>query len=748
MAPDMHDDPRTDASAPRPAASAGALRRALYWRPALLLLLVAAVAAVSAAFGMHETDFFDRSGDLARLLAWKQDHAVRSALMFFAAYVVVAACSLPLATPMTLAGGYLFGFWIGLLLVSFASSIGATLAFLAARLLARDAVQMRFADRLRAINEGLGKDGAFYLFTLRLVPLVPFFVINIAMGLTPIRVATFYWVSQIGMLPTTAIYANAGTQLAAIGDPGGLLSPGLVAALALIGLFPWAARAVVSWYRERRRYARWRRPRRFDRNLVVIGAGAAGLVGTFIAASARAKVTLIESGEMGGDCLNHGCVPSKTLIRSARLAHELKSAGRFGLRESGGQVSFPEVMRRIGEVIAAIAPHDSAERYRALGAEVLRGRARLRDPWTVDVALADGSLRSLTSRSILIATGAEPVVPSMPGFELSGYVTSDTLWAKFAKLDRAPARLVVLGGGAIGCELGQAIARLGSSVTLVEAAPRLLGREDPEVGESVRAALEADGVRVLAGCRVSAVERVGGEKVAIVEGDGSPRRIEFDELICALGRKPRLEGLGLEALGIAAGQGFEIDAWLRTPFPNILAAGDVTGAHQFTHMAGHQAWYAAANALFRPFYRIRSDSRLVPRVTFTDPEIASVGLTEAEARRTGTPCEVTRIDLSELDRAVIDGAEKGFVKILTSPGSDRILGVSIVGQHAGELLAEFVLAMKYGLGLRKILASIHAYPTWSEAGRQVAAAWRRERIPRWIVPVLERFHRLRRGGDA
>lgn len=742
----MPDVPRDIASTFRPAAPAGS-KRSLLWRIGLLVLLAMVIVAVSAAFGLRITDLFDRSGDLERLLTWKQDHVLWSALIFFTAYVLVAACSLPMATPMTFAAGYLFGFWAGLLIVSFASTIGATLAFLAARWLARDAVQVRFADRLSSINEGLNKDGAFYLFTLRIVPIVPFFIVNLAMGLTPIRARTFYWVSQLAMLPMTAVYANAGTQLAAIDDPGMILSPGVVTALVLIGLFPWAARAVSNWYRERRLYARWRRPRRFDRNLIVIGAGAAGLVGTLIAASARAKVTLVESGKMGGDCLNYGCVPSKALIRSARSANELRNGERYGLHGVAGSVAFPAVMRRIGEVIARIAPNDSAERYRALGAEVLQGRATIRTPWTVDIVLADGSHRSLTSRSILIATGAEPIVPPLPGIEQSGYVTSDTLWEEFARHEHAPRRLLVLGGGAIGCELAQAFARLGSRVTVIEVASRLLGREDPEIGERVRVALEADGVQVLVGCRVSAVECSGDGKTALVDRGGRPERIEFDELLCALGRKPRLGGLGLEALGVAVEPRLEIDARLRTTYPNIYVAGDVTGRHQFTHVAGHQAWCATANALFRPFYRPKADDRLVPRVTFIEPEIASVGLTEVEAQRTGVPYDTTRLALSELDRAVIDGAEDGFVKVLTIPGRDRILGVAIVAPHAGELLAEFTLAMKNGLGLRRILGTIHAYPTWSEAGQRVAAVWRRERIPRWATRVLERFHRLRRGGD-
>ncbi len=391
---------------------------------------------------------------------------------FFVVYVLVTALSLPGAAVMTLAAGALFGLLTGTVLVSFASSIGATLAFLVSRFLLRDSVQRRFGDRLQSVNEGMARDGAFYLFTLRLVPIFPFFIVNLVMGLMPIRVPTFYWVSQLGMLAGTIVYVNAGTQLARIDSLSGILSPGLLLSFVLLGIFPLLARRMLAWLQGRRVYAKWRKPLRFDRNLVVIGAGAAGLVSAYIAAAVKASVTLVEAHKMGGDCLNYGCVPSKALIKSARLAHSMRHADHYGLEATAPQFSFRKVMQRVQEVIRTIEPHDSVERYTGLGVEVLQGYARIVDPWTVEIALDDGGTRRLTTRSIIIAAGARPFVPPLPGLDDVGYVTSDTLWDEFAQLDEPPRRLVVLGGGPIGCELAQSFARLGSEVTQVEMAPR------------------------------------------------------------------------------------------------------------------------------------------------------------------------------------------------------------------------------------------------------------------------------------
>jgi pyruvate/2-oxoglutarate dehydrogenase complex dihydrolipoamide dehydrogenase (E3) component/uncharacterized membrane protein YdjX (TVP38/TMEM64 family) len=681
-----------------------------------------------------------------------QPWAVR--LGYFAVYVATTAFSLPGAVILTLAGGGIFGLGWGLLLVSFASSAGATLAFLAARFVLRDWVQARMGNRLAEINKGIAREGALYLFSLRLIPVVPFFVINLVMGLTTLRTWTFYWVSQVGMLAGTAVYVNAGTQLASISSLRDVASPGLLGAFVLLGLFPLLTKSAMNFFEKRKIYARWEsvRPRRFDRNLIVIGGGAGGLVSAYIAAVVKAKVTLVEAHKMGGDCLNYGCVPSKALIKSAKLAHQMQHAERYGLdsgsrnNDEGQQhFSFKKIMQRIHGIIAEIAPHDSVERYTGLGVEVLQGYAKIVNPWTVEIALNDGSKQTLTTRSIVIAAGAQPFVPPLPGLDDVGYVTSDTLWDRFAELDTAPKRLVVLGGGPIGCELAQSFARLGSAVTQVEMAPRIMGREDEEVSVLAAAALQADGVQVLTSHKALRCERRGDEKVLVVEHQGGEKAIAFDELLCAVGRSARLSGYGLEDLGIPTQRTVQTNEYLQTIYPNIFAAGDVAGPYQFTHVAAHQAWYAAVNALFGDFKKFKADYSVIPWATFIDPEVARVGLNEQDAKENGIAFEVTKYGIDDLDRAIADSEAHGFVKVLTVPGKDKILGVTIVGSHAAELSAEYVLAMRHGLGLNKILGTIHTYPTLSEANKYAAGEWKRAHQPVALLEWVRKFHSWRRG---
>jgi pyruvate/2-oxoglutarate dehydrogenase complex dihydrolipoamide dehydrogenase (E3) component/uncharacterized membrane protein YdjX (TVP38/TMEM64 family) len=675
---------------------------------------------------------------------WVQNHYLQAVLAFFVFYIIVTALSLPGAAVMTLAGGALFGLLWGTVVISFASTIGATLAFLVSRYLLRDGVQKRFGDRLGAINKGIEREGAFYLFTLRLVPVFPFFLINLLMGLTPIRTVTFYWVSQIGMLAGTLVYVNAGTQLAQLESLSGILSPSLIASFALLGVFPLLANRMLGWMKKRRVYAKWNKPKTFDRNLIVIGAGAAGLVSAYIAAAVKAKVTLIEAHKMGGDCLNYGCVPSKALIKSAKLAHDMRHAEHYGLQAAEPVFSFQQVMQRIHNVIKKVEPHDSVERYTQLGVEVLQGYATVVDPWTVDVKLNNGGTQRLTTRAIVIAAGAEPFIPPLPGLDQVGYLTSDTLWDTFARQNDVPKRLVLLGGGPIGCELAQAFARLGAEVTQIEMAPRIMIREDVEVSVLAQAALEHDGVKVLTRHKALRCERDGERKLIVVEHDGAEKQIEFDELVCAVGRVARLKGYGLEAIGIPVERAVVTNDYLETLYPNIFAAGDVAGPYQFTHTAAHQAWYAVVNALFGQFRKFKVDYSVIPWTTFVDPEVARVGLNEQEAKERNVDYEVTRYGIDDLDRAIADSADYGFVKVLTVPGKDRILGVTIVGEHAGDLLTEFILAMKHSLGLNKILGTIHTYPTLSEANKYAAGEWKRAHAPQRVLAWLERYHRWRR----
>jgi pyruvate/2-oxoglutarate dehydrogenase complex dihydrolipoamide dehydrogenase (E3) component/uncharacterized membrane protein YdjX (TVP38/TMEM64 family) len=677
------------------------------------------------------------------LVSRYQAQPLATLAVFFGLYVVATALSVPGATVLTLAAGAIFGLAMGLLVVSFASSLGALLAFLGSRYLLRDVVQARFGKRLAPINDGLKRDGVWYLLTLRLVPLFPFWLVNLMMGLTAMPAGRFYLASQIGMLAGTAVYVNAGTQLAAIAGPGDVFSAPLLGSFVLLGLFPLIAKAVVGALQRRKRYTGWKKPARFDRNLVVIGAGSGGLVSAYIAAVVKAKVTLVEGHKMGGDCLNTGCVPSKALIRSAKLMRHIRDAERFGVVGARGSVDFAAVMQRVSSVIRAIEPHDSVERYTGLGVEVLQGHARITSPWSVDVALADGGTRTLTTRSIVIAAGASPFVPPIPGLQEAGVLTSDTVWG----LTELPRRLLVLGGGPIGSELAQAFARLGSQVTQVEMADCVLVREDTEVSALVAASLREDGVIVLTGHEALRVELGSpadgaSEKRLIARHDGREVAIAFDQILCAVGRSPRVTGYGLEELNmpLTERKTIETDAYLRTHYPNIYAVGDVAGPFQFTHTAAHQAWYAAVNALFGRLRRFKADYSVIPWTTFTSPEVARVGVSESEAKAQGIAVEVTRYDLADLDRAIADGTNHGFVKVLTVPGRDKILGVTIVGEHAGDLLAEYVLAMKHNLGLNKILGTIHTYPTLAEANKYAAGEWKRAHAPQRLLRWVERFH--------
>lgn len=716
-------------------------------KSALLLVLALGLVSILFILHAHPVGLAEIRTEVAAINLQRQAHPFATWLAAFAIYVLVTALSLPLAVWLTLGIGALFGFWKGLVLVSFASSIGATLAFLASRWFFRDAVQRRFGHRLAAINRGMARDGAFFLFTLRLIVGMPFFLVNLLMGLTPISTRRFYLVSQAGMLAGTMVYVNAGTRLAEIDGLRGILSPPVILSFAALGLFPWLARGAIRLVQRRRIYAGRTPPARFDRNLIVIGGGAAGLVSAYVAAAAKARVTLIESHKLGGDCLNYGCVPSKALIRTAKLAHQMRRGADYGLTNVEPELSFRQIFARIKSIIATIEPKDSAARYQSLGVEVLQGHARLTDPWTVEVTGADGSRQTLTSRAIVLATGAAPFVPPLPGLQDVGYLTSDTLWDAFGMRDAPPRRLVILGGGPIGSEMAQAFARLGCDVTQIEMAPRLLMREDADVSAFARATLEADGVTVLTGHKAVRCGTDDGKWID-AEGPQGLVRIHFDDLVVAVGRSARLTGFGLEELGIPAARVIETNEYLETIYPNIYAAGDAAGPYQFTHTAAHQAWFAAVNALFGFVRRFRADYSVIPWVTFLDPEIARLGLSEADARDQGIAVEVTRHDIGDLDRAITDGTARGFVKVLTPPGSDRILGVVIVGEHAGDLLAEFVLAMKHGLGLGKILGTIHAYPTLVEANKFVAGQWRKTHVSPHILTALARLHCWRRGGDA
>jgi pyruvate/2-oxoglutarate dehydrogenase complex dihydrolipoamide dehydrogenase (E3) component/uncharacterized membrane protein YdjX (TVP38/TMEM64 family) len=665
---------------------------------------------------------------------------------FFIVYVAVTALSIPGALLLTLLGGAIFGLVKGTLLVSFASSIGATCAFLAARFLLRDSVQGKFGDRLASINRGVEKDGAFYLFSLRLIPVVPFFVVNLLMGLTKMKTFTYYWVSQLGMFLGTIVYVNVGTELSKISSLKGLISLPLVLSFAALGLLPWIAKLIVGAINANKVYKGFVKPAKFDTNMVVIGAGSAGLITALIAAALKAKVTLIERHKMGGDCLNTGCVPSKALIKSGKLLYQAGKSQKYGIKKMTAEHDFADVMERIQRVVKTIEPHDSVERFTTLGVDCMMGSAKILSPWEVQVTDSAGKVSKIRTKSIVVAAGARPMVPPIPGLAEMKPLTSDNVW----DIRVQPKRLLVLGGGPIGCELAQSFGRLGSHVIQVEMAPRLMLREDEEVSEHVLKQFQSEGIDVRLGHKAQRFEIRDGQKTMIAEiqsnGVKTEVAIEFDEVLCALGRVANVAGYGLEDIGVALSprKTVQVDEFLQTKFPNVFAAGDVAGPYQFTHIASHMAKYAALNGLFGKFKKFPVDYSVVPWATFTEPEVARVGLNELEAKEKGIPYEVTRYGIDDLDRAIADETAEGFVKILTVPGKDKILGVTIVGEHSGDLIAEFVLAMTHKLGLEKIMGTIHIYPTLAEANKMAAGNWKKAHTPVKVLGYVQRFHAWQR----
>ncbi|NIB41635.1 dihydrolipoyl dehydrogenase [Pseudomaricurvus alkylphenolicus] len=706
-----------------------------------VLLLIVIAAALAAVYYFDATRFLSLEYFKSQQAAVDEFVATRhllSVVIFFGVYVAVTALSIPGAALMTLIAGALFGLLEGLIIVSFASTLGATLAMLVSRLLLRDVVQKRFASQLKTINTGVAKEGALYLFTLRLVPVVPFFVINLAMGLTRMPARTFFWVSQVGMLAGTAVYVNAGTQIANIDSLQGIVSAPIILSFVLLGLFPWFARHLVALVKRRQVYKNHPKPTQFDEDIVVLGAGSGGLVTAYIAAMVKARVTLIERHQMGGDCLNTGCVPSKALIRSSKFMADASRASDLGFRKADVEFSFGDIMARVQRVIKDIEPHDSIERYTNLGVNVVQGEARITSPWTVEV-----NGQTITTRNIVVATGARPFVPPIKGVEDIDILTSDNLW----QLQEQPERLLVLGGGPIGCELSQSFARLGSKVTQVEMLPRLMIREDEDVSTAVQQRFAAEGVDVRVDHKAVEFVKRDGRQILICEHGDEKVEIEFDRVLVAVGRAANSQGFGLQELGVETNPNgtIAVNEYLQTRYPNIYAVGDVIGPYQFTHTSAHQAWYAAVNALFGRFKSFKVDYSVIPWATFTEPEVARVGLNELDAKEQGIDYEVTCFDVAELDRAIADEEAHGFVKVLTVPGKDKILGVTIVGEQAGDLIAEYVMAMKHNIGLNKILGTIHIYPTLAEMNKYAAGEWKRARKPEALLAWVERFFSWQRG---
>jgi len=704
----------------------------------LLILVIFTLFFVVHKFGLTEYLSLDYlKSNQETFNSYYQSHKIQTIGVFFSLYVLVAALSLPGATILTLTAGAIFDLVTGFLVVSFASTIGATLAFLSARLLFRDLIEQKFSTYLKSINEGIEKDGAFYVFSLRLIPAFPFFVVNLVLGLTKIKTSVFYLVSQLGMLAGTFVYVNAGVELARINNIRDILSPKLIMAFSLLGLFPLVIKMIMQFFKSRAIYKNFKKPKIFEYNMVVIGAGSAGLVTSYISSAVKAKVALIEKHKMGGDCLNTGCVPSKALIKSAKLAYQMRNAEKYGLEKVVPQLDFKKVMGRVHNVIKKVEPHDSIERYSSIGVECITGEATILSPWEV---LVNGKV--LTTKNITIATGARPFVPPLPGIDKITPLTSDNLW----QIEVLPERLVVLGGGPIGCEMAQSFNRLGSHVVQVEMNDRIMGIEDPVVSRIITDRFVKEGIDVQTSTKALEIKVDGDKKYLIVEKGGVKSEIVFDQILVAVGRAANIKGFGLEKLGIELrpNKTIQADQYLRTNFPNIYVCGDVTGPFQLTHTASHQAWYCAINGLFGKIKKFKADYSVIPWATYSDPEVASVGLNETRAKRDGIAYDLTTYEVDDLDRAIADSEDHGVVRVLTKPGTDQILGATIVSNHASDLMLEFIAAMKHGFGLNKILGTIHIYPTMGEANKYLAGNWKRKQTSEKVFIWLERFHRFMR----
>ncbi len=704
----------------------------------LILLAIVILIACFFIFDLHQyLDFSYIKSKQQAIADYYQANPLQSILVFFVVYVLVTSFSIPGASILSLLAGAIFGLLLGSLVVIVAATIGATVAFWLARYLLGNAIQERYADKLKTINAGVEKDGAFYLLTLRLIPIFPFFIINVLMGLTPMRTITYVAISFFGMLAGTMVYVNVGTQLATLESVNGILTPKIWGAFVLLAVFPWIAKFIIKTIKNRRIYAGFNKPKSFDYNLAVIGAGSAGLVSAYIAATVKAKVVLIEKHKMGGDCLNTGCVPSKALLRSAKFISQVNNAKHYGIRSASVEFEFKDIMARVHKVIKDIAPHDSVERYTKLGVECMQGTAKVTDPWTIEV---DG--RSITAKNIILATGAKPLVPPITGLDSIEYYTSDTVW----DLTELPKRMVVLGGGPIGCELAQCFARFGSEVTQVEMAPRIMLREDPEISEMVTQSLAKDGVNILTNHTATEFKVEEDAKYLICKHKEQEVRIAFDALLIAVGRSANTKDIWDDSLQIECSRNGKLvlNEYLQTNYPNIYGCRDAAGPYEFTHTAAHQAWYTSVNALFGTFKKFRVDYSVIPWCTFTEPEVARVGLNELDAEANNIEYEVTRFDMSELDRAIADEEAHGVVKVLTKPGKDKILGVTIVGDHAGDLISEYIAAMKHGFGLNKILGTIHIYPTLAEANKYAAGEWKRAHAPLKLLSFAEKLHSFNR----
>jgi len=703
---------------------------------------------------------------LLDFVAWVRSAGARGMVVFAVAYALLGLF-LPGAM-LTLGAGFAYGVVVGTAVVCVASNLTAVGAFLLGRTLARDAIAARIGanPRFAAIDRAVGRQGLKIVLLVRLSPLFPFTLLNYAFGLTRVTLRDYLVGSLVGMLPGTVMYVYLGslvtslTELAAGRPSGGAVQQafyfgGLVATVAVTLYVTHVARRALADVTGDEAHAEpappvppslvqpddehnrallahvhppgWTNPTpaaRYD--LVVVGGGTAGLVSAAGASGLGARVALVERHLLGGDCLNVGCVPSKAMIAAARTAATARETSAFGVRVSGLDVDFAAVMERMRRLRAGIAPHDGAERFTRLGVDVFLGEGRFTGRATLEV---DG--RRLTFTRAVVATGARATAPPIPGLEDVGYLTNETVFW----LTELPRRLAVVGAGPIGCELAQAFCRLGSRVTALEMLPQVLGKEDPDAAAIVERRLRTDGVAIVLGARIERAERRGRDKVLVYEAGGARREVACDAILVGAGRAPNVEGLGLEAAGVACGRdGVTVNDYLQTTNRRIYAAGDVASRFRFTHMADALARIVLANALFGGWKK--ASALHVPWCTYTSPEVAHVGLYAEEAKARGHAVDTLTIPMAEVDRAVLDGDEAGFFRVHLERGRDRILGATLVSAHAGETISEVTLAMTRRLGLATLAGVIHPYPTEAEAIRKAADEYNRGRLTPTVKRVL------------
>ncbi|MBA3536096.1 MAG: FAD-dependent oxidoreductase [Tatlockia sp.] len=703
------------------------------WLP-LILLLGLLILFFSLRLDKYLT-FTSLRENRATLISWTKEHFFMAALLYMSCYTLAVAASVPGAVFLTLAGGFLFGVVFGTVFVIVSATLGATALFFAVRTSFGDWLAKSALSWLGRMREGFQQNAFSYLLMLRLVPLFPFWVVNIVPALLGVDAKTFIITTFFGILPGSIVYVMVGNGLSHVFEANQTPNLGIIFDIKV--LLPLLALAALSFipilYKRVNPKEQKKNPKtnQIKCDLSIIGAGAGGLSVAAVAAQLGLKVVLLESGKMGGDCLNYGCVPSKSLLAAGKIAYQLRHAAQFGISSKGLEIDFKKVMQQVHAVIKVLAKNDSVERFESLGVQVIKAVARFSG---VNTLVAQD--RVIEARRIVIATGSSPFKPPIPGLEDTPYLTNETIF----NLTEQPKHLIVIGGGPIGCELAQAFSMLGSKITLIEGF-NLLPKDDVDCVAILRAQLKAMGIIIHEQAKVLGVEphAHGGIKVSINQA-GEKLAIRGSHLLIATGRRANVENLDLEKAGIVySNKGIEVNSRLQTSNRRVYALGDVVGPYQFTHMATYQAGIVLRNIAFKIPAKV--DYRAIPWVTYTLPEIAHVGLLAEEALK-HADIQFTEWSFLENDRAQTEHSLEGKIKII-SDKKGRVLGVTIVGAHAGELILPWVIAIREKRTLRSFTDAVSPYPTLSEISKRVAGEFYKSKLfsnkTRWLVGLLKKL---------